>query len=328
MKRFILKVLILMVVNIVIYNVIMYLLYNKSFLESACTAPRNGEYDFLLMGTSHTQVFYDHIVEKIIQKKMKNLATGAAGVVPEKIFLTCFFEANNKTNQVIYFLDPWALYSSRWNEDNYILQQEGIEYSYLSKLIENKVSTKVVFNYFRDKLTDNSDKFMRELLMPKTISPEKIKPVENLQPDNKEIPSEDSAKVEAGKREARMAQKTPEEQQLANQAEDKQRLEISYNEGLSDKNFSKYSKHVEQIILLAKKNDAAISFIIPPTLMGEMPGHDNVIKLLSELKKKYKTEYFDFALEMQKQEFYWDREHLNVKGVEYFTQNYLKDLVK
>ena len=77
----------------------MYFLYNKSFLSSACTAPRNEKYDFVLMGTSHTQVFYNHVVEPIIPKKMKNLATGAAGVVPEKIFLTCFFEAKNKTNQ-------------------------------------------------------------------------------------------------------------------------------------------------------------------------------------------------------------------------------------
>lgn len=297
----------------------MYLIYGKSFLTSVCVLPRNEKYDFVLMGTSHTQLFYKHIVESIIPKQMKNLASGAAGVIPQKIQLLCFFQANNETKQIVYFLDPWVLYSNRWNEGNYILQQENIEYSYLFRLLENNVDKKVLFNYFRDKLIDNYDKFMRELLTPKVKVSEKTKLVEN--------PDENYAKTQAQNREALMAKKTPEEQLAANQAEDKQRLEVSYNEGLNDKNFSRYSKHVEQIILLSKKNNAAISFAIPPTLMGKMPGHNNTIKLLSELKKKYKIEYFDLALEMQDQEFYWDREHLTKKGVEYFTNNYLKQML-
>lgn len=327
MKKFISRILILIIVNIFIYSAVMYSLYNKSFLSSACTAPNNEKYDFILMGTSHTQGFYNYIVEGIIPKKMKNLATGAAGVIPEKIFLSCFFQASNSTHHIVYFLDPWALYSSRWNEDNYILQQEGIELSYLFKLIENKVSTKVVFNYFRDKLIDNYDKYMRKLLTPKPITVEKNKFEENLKPNNTENLDKDYAEDQTKKREALMATKTPEEQRKANQAEDNQRLEILYNEGVSDKNFSKYSKHIEQIILLAKKNNAKISFVIPPTLMGKMPGHDNTIELLSKMKKKYKTEYFDLSTEMQNQDFYWDREHLNRTGVEYFTKNYLKKIL-
>lgn len=313
MKKLVFRILALIVINIAIYHIVMYSLYKSSFLSSACTVPRNEKYDFLLMGTSHTQVFYNHIVEKIVLKKMKNISTGAAGVVPEKIMLSCFFEAKNTTNQVVYFLDPWILYSSRWNEDNYILQQEGIEYSYLYKLIENKVSTKVVFNYFRDKLIDNYENFMRGLLARPATSPlvEIVK--------RKENPPEIELAIEE--------KKTPEEQRNLDQAEDQQRLGILYNEGLNDKNFLRYSKHLEQTILLSKKNNATISFVIPPTLMGKMPGHDNAIKLLSELKKKYKIEYFDFALEMQDQEFYWDREHLTEKGVEYFTKNYLKKIL-
>lgn len=327
MKRFILKVLILIVINIIVYNAVIYSLYSKSFLSSACTAPRNEEYDFLLMGTSHTQVFYKHIVEDIIPREMKNLASGASGVIPQKIQLLCFFEANNKTKQVVYLLDPWSLYSSRWNEDNYILQQEGIEYSYFYKLLENNVSIKVIFNYFRDKLFDNYDKFVRELLAPKLLAPnETAQPEVNspvVEAEQKEV-----SVVEALKRERIMAEKTPEQQKVINDAADKQRLEVLYNEGISEDNFLRYSKHVEQIILLSKKNNAKISFVIPPTLMGKMPGHDNTIKLFSEMKNKYKTVYFDLSAEMQNQDFYWDREHLSKTGVEYFTENYLKKIIK
>lgn len=313
-----------MLVNIVIYNLIMYFLYNKSFLSSACTAPRNEKYDFLLMGTSHTQVFYNHIVEKIILKKMKNLATGAAGVIPEKIALTCFFEANNKTKQVVYLLDPWALYSTRWNEDNYIMQQEGMEYSYLSKLIENNVSTKVIFNYFRDKLINNYEKFIKGLLATPKITPP---PTSELVARKRKTPEEQYADDQVLKRKILIAQKTPEEQNAIDKAADKQRLDILYNEGVNEKNFLKYSQRLEQIILLSKKNNAKIFFIIPPTLMGYMPGHDKVIKLLSEFKNKYKTDYLDLSVEMQNPDFYWDREHLLTSGVEYFTQKYLKPIL-
>lgn len=320
MKRFISKILILLMINIIIYNFVIYILYNKSFLSSICTAPRNEKYDFVLMGTSHTQLFYNYIVEPIIAKKMKNLATGAAGVIPQKIQLECFFETNNKAKQVVYILDPWALYSDRWNEANYILQQEGIEYSYFFKLLGNNVDKKVLFNYFRDKLADNYDKFMRDLLTPKiTPSVEKPKPKDDLK--------EALANKEILLREERMAQKTLEEQDALNKAEDKQRLDALYDQGLNMRFFARYSKEVEKIILLAKENNSTIFFIIPPTLMGKMPGHDNTVRLLSGLKKRYGTNYFDLSTVMQSQDFYFDREHLSKSGVEYFTQNYLKKII-
>lgn len=321
MKKIISKILILLIINIIIYNLIIYLIYSKSFLSSICTAPRNEKYDFVLMGTSHTQLFYNYIVEPIISKKMKNLASGAAGVIPQKIQLECFFETNNKTKQVVYILDPWALYSDRWNETNYILQQESIEYSYFFKLLANNVDKKVLFNYFRDKLTDNYDKFVRDLLAPKVTSPvEKPKP--------KDDPNEAYTTKETSLREERMAQKTPEEQAALNKAEDKQRLDTLYDRGLNEQLFSRYSRQVKKVILLAKKNNAEIVFIIPPTLMGKMPGHDNTIKLLSELKKRYGINYFDLSAIMQTKNYYFDREHFNRPGVEYFTQNYLKEIVK
>lgn len=320
MKKFISKILILLIINIIIYNLIIYLIYNKSFLSSICTAPRNEKYDFVLLGTSHTQLFYNYIVEPIISKKMKNLATGAAGVIPQKIQLECFFETNNKSKQVVYVLDPWALYSDRWNETNYILQQEGVEYSYFFKLLKNNVDKKVLFNYFRDKLADNYDKFMRDLLTPKIAPPaEKAKP--------KDDPKEALAIKETLLREERMVQKTLEEQDELNKAEDKQRLDTLYDQGLNEQLFSRYSRQLEKIILLAKKNNAETVFIIPPTLMGKMPGHDNTIKLLSELKKRYGMNYFDLSNIMQTQDYYFDREHFNKTGVEYFTQNYLKKII-
>lgn len=326
MKKFIIKIAILILVNIAIYNLAIYSLYNKSFLTSACTAPKDEKYDFVLMGTSHGQVFYKHIVEPIISKKMKNLASGAAGIIPQKIQLECFFQAHNKTDKVVYLLDPWILHSNRWNESNYILQQENIEYSYLVKLLENNVDSKVLFNYFRDKLIDNYDKFMRELLTP-LVPIVKTKPVIQEEVKKRQNPDEEYAANEAQKREATMAQKTPEEQKVLNAAEDKQRLEILYDQGIKKEYFNKYSKELEKVILVAKKNNAQIVFIIPPTLMGKLPGHDNTIELLAQLKKTYGINYFDLSVEMQNQDFYWDREHLSRSGVEYFTQNYLKKIL-
>ena len=327
MKKFILRIFLFILTIIVTYNLIIYLLYGKSFLTSSCTSPKNEKYDFVLMGTSHTQVFYKYIVEKIISIKMKNLSTGAAGIIPEKIILICFFKANNKTKQIVYLLDPWILYSRRWNEDNYILQQEGIEYSYFLKLLENNIDKKVVFNYFRDKLIDNFNDFIRKSLTPKDITPTPV-PNQNLSLIKKpETLENDHGVEEQTKRDMIMAQNTPEEQLAIDKAGDKLRLDVLYNEGLNNKNFSKYSKHLEQVILLVKKHNARIVFIIPPTLMGKMPGSENVMKLLSRYKQDYGTNYYDLSLIMQDLIFYWDREHLTEKGVEYFTQNYLKRIL-
>ncbi len=310
MKKFTQKITLFLIANILFYHFMIYLIDGKGFLVSACNLAQRENFDFIMLGTSHTQVFYNHVVEKILPKKMKNLATGSAGVVPEKIRLLCFFESKNSTKNIIYILDPWALYSERWNENNIILQYENIEYSYTKKLISNGATKTVLFNYFRDKLTSNALVLINSYIKTKDIpTPQPKQPVQ--------IQIEESKKIE----------KTLEEQRKIDEALDKQRLEILYDEGLNQKRFSKYSQDVVEIIKLAKANHAHITFIIPPTLMGKMPGHEEVIKLLEEYKQKYNISYLDLTDEMQDQQYYWDREHFNENGVNFFTEHFLSKIL-
>lgn len=307
MKKIVYKIIIFLFINFLILNVVIF--YIQGNLNSSiCSSPNNMDYDVVIMGTSHAQAFTTNasLVEKIISKKIGTLTNGSAGVVPEKIFLSCFFKANNKTKQLVYFIDPWIFYAKRWNEDNYILQQDAIDYKYLLSLIENHATGKVIFNYFRDKLTFESI-FKKSIQISKDktekviVKSDKTKPVEEISEERKKYLEVVGLKG---------------------------RLGVLYLEGLNQDNFNKYSKVLEDIIKLAKKNNAQIILVIPPTNMGELPGRDQTVKLLKKLQIKYGSKYYDFSDVISDDSLYTeDNEHLNIKGVEYFTKKYFKTII-
>jgi hypothetical protein len=101
------------------------------------------------------------------------------------------------------------------------------------------------------------------------------------------------------------------------------RINSEYPSGLKTEIFKKYSNKFDQFISYGNKKDMKITFIIPPTLLNNIPGMNEMRAFLSDLKKNYKINFYDFSEVMKKPEYYYNHDHLNNYGVEYFTKNFL-----
>lgn len=299
MKKFTFKLALLFLINILIYYFIIVFTFG---FGSECSKKTHADYDIVLLGSSHGAHIDEVIVGNLLKKNVKNIAQNAAGIIPQYIRLTCFFQSRNTTKRIVYFLDPFVLYSSRWNEDDYILKYEGIEYHYFINLLKNGVSSNVIFDYLIDRLTTYSHDFINRTVIPQ-----------------KKVISQEKTANTTTKKDAEKKEKSTEELESAIKVQ----LDIYYNEGLNMEKFIKYSNILTKMILLGQKNNAKVTIIIPPGLLGKVPGTENVIKLLEKYKKDYSIKYYDFASEMQEQKFYYDIDHLTSDGVKYFTKHYL-----
>ena len=89
---------------------------NRFFMVQAATQDRYGQ---VILGTSHAAVFdYEDMnarLEQLTRTKVLNLAIAGAGVTVNRLSLE-YFLARHETSSVVYFLDSFAFYSSRWNE--------------------------------------------------------------------------------------------------------------------------------------------------------------------------------------------------------------------
>ena len=101
------------------------------------------------------------------------------------------------------------------------------------------------------------------------------------------------------------------------------RVNSEYPSGLQKKIFIKYARKFDQLISYANKNNIKITFIIPPTLLNNIPGMTEMKSFLSDLKKNYKVNFYDFSEVIKKPEFYYNHDHLNNDGVDYFTKRFL-----
>jgi len=105
------------------------------------------------------------------------------------------------------------------------------------------------------------------------------------------------------------------------------RLASLYIEPYDVNVFNHYASLLEQVVEHARAHHAKLTFIFPPTLLDDNRGKDKVLAILADFKVRYGTDYFDYSNEIQDNTLYYDHDHLNTKGVVYFTERYLKPLL-
>ncbi len=105
------------------------------------------------------------------------------------------------------------------------------------------------------------------------------------------------------------------------------RLDALYPEGYSKATFDSYVPELEKTIRLAQQHQSRIIFIIPATLLGHTPGHADLLALLDRFKAKYQIPYYDYANVIRTPGLFYNHDHLNVRGVGYFTERYLKPVL-
>ena len=112
---------------------------------------KNTQYDILMMGSSHGRIFSRNrnheIVERVLQKKVATIAGGGgACVIPEKVFLSTFYDMKNSTNAIFYFIDPWCFYTRKYNE-GYAFRNEPLDRILLQNLKSSEIDKTIISVY-------------------------------------------------------------------------------------------------------------------------------------------------------------------------------------
>ncbi len=165
-KRFIKKLSWFIVINIVLALAVLIIIKvtepsfkrtDETTEASFSSIPRNKQFDLVILGTSHAREFSRSgnkpIVESILHKSIWNLAKGFGhgGLVPSIAAWDLYTQRKNTTKRLVYFIDPWIFYYSKWNEENYFLEDEPLQWDILLNAINNHASTAVLINYLKAK---------------------------------------------------------------------------------------------------------------------------------------------------------------------------------
>lgn len=96
-----------------------------------------------------------------------------------------------------------------------------------------------------------------------------------------------------------------------------------------DSQYILYKQKLIQLINFSQKQNCKLYFILTPTLLGDMKGKHDLLNLIAGLKSKgLITDYANYSDLIENPELYYDTDHLNATGIDYFAKNYLKDFLK
>lgn len=253
----------------------------------------NARFDFLMLGTSHAEKFslwHNHErVERMLGKKIMNLSEGGGG--------------GGLVNQFIYF--------------QYFLQK-GNKAAALVYFIDP-------FVFYNDDLDFNPYVYEKEpfywdflWLALKNGIPEaslwnyfrsKIKPFWwQLRPE-----------TETGKSDFL---------ERADTSILKTRLAVIYSNGMDEKVRERKLETFFQIVGTAEAQNIRVFFVIPPTLLGTLPGTDKLTELLKKLKSEGRADFLDARNALTDPTLYYDHDHLNTAGITAFTEQYLKPFLE
>ena len=96
------------------------------------------------------------------------------------------------------------------------------------------------------------------------------------------------------------------------------RLQTLYMRPPQEKEFLKYAAQIENLIHLACVKQAHITFILPPTLLGEQPQTKRLLTFLQQMKNKYGISYFNHYDKVKDPSMFTDHDHLNEEGAKFY----------
>jgi hypothetical protein len=71
-----------------------------------------------------------------------------------------------------------------------------------------------------------------------------------------------------------------------------------------------------------------IKVVIPPTLIGETPGHREMVKELEVLQSQIGVSFVDHTSVINQVGLFSDHDHLNTQGIVTYTTDYLKPFLR
>lgn len=256
--------------------------------------PTDESFGLAILGTSHAYLFSrfeknHHIFEDTLGFPVFNMAMPfGGGILPARFYLETFFEQGNRTKTVVYFLDPFALYTPETNTGHKFVYYEPLHLKFLWKMARNGFPPGRIFTYVRSKFSvdwlfqrPEPLTFHTGSLAGQTLSPKLIQ----------------------------------------------QRILSLYPDGMEEKNFHRYRRELLRIAALCEWEGVAFQVVIPPTLLGPEPGASSVLEWLTEMKGPYGFEVRDWCGAMADPQYYYNLDHLNTEGVRYLVENLLRPML-
>lgn len=288
MKRLLLKILALGLLNAALYALIVTAVESRHAATNwqkpshFYTIPKDQQFDMVLLGSSEGWAFSrdgnHHRMENILGMKVFNLSKPGAGLVPAKVYLSYFYKRGNRTKRLVYYLDQWIFYSDKWNEKCYFLDREPIRPGVLPILLENKVHPNVIHYYFSKKLSPRHmfhfEKNVRHRDNRRwTVLPTSIlkKTVRSLYPDK-----------------------------------------------LNSANFEHYSRVFHDIVDMAQRHGAEVTVVLPSAMFTvNVTGskRNRWLELLERTRRERGVRVYDWRAVLRDGRFFVDPHHLNTDGI-------------
>jgi len=300
MKRFAIKAVAFILINILIGGAVLTVVNSRYAFKQYETdsillpMPRDTHYGVLIMGTSRGQLFTRYkdnleTVETAFGANVYNLSIPfGGGILPSKMFLTTFFERGNRADTVLYFIDPFVMFSPKPNREHRLVNYEPLWPTFLWQMVKNDMPRERIVTYIQSKFTKRWFTQTPQLMTR----------------NNKRMHDD---------------QVNPEKVKMRNDS--------LYFDGLNEQHFQTYAAVLDDILERANHEGCRVILAFPPTLLGEQPGSDRLLAELEKLHKKRTFEFHDFSNTIQDPAQYFDYDHLNSDGVEKFTKEYLKPII-
>lgn len=253
--------------------------------------PSNATRDYVLLGSSHAYLlsrFRDNaaLTESILGGSVENLAMpSGGGIRPARLYLEEFLARGNQTKHVIYFLDPFVFYSPGPNDQHKFVYFEPLQARFLLRLIGDGYPPRQIFAYGRSKLSYGWFFQKAEPLIAHTGTVDE-------------------------------ASRTPDRIAL--------RMDSLYMDGLREAYFLRYATELERIMTLCESRDIPLDLVTMPTLLGPEPGDARMREWLTTMAATHLFRSVSFVDAMRDGQWFYNLDHLNTAGVEYFLRTLLE----
>jgi hypothetical protein len=244
---------------------------------------QDTHYDVLMMGISHARIFSRHRnherFESTTGKSMINLSQGGGfgGLDNQLLHLNYFLYKGNSADQLILVLSPMLMFNRNTDRTRVAFEREPFDPEFFRFVAEHGVENRY----------QQLGYYLRSKLFWNWIT---ARPT-SLDRMDKQIDGLDSAA---------MARTMP----------------GAYPYGLDPAQFADRSAVAQSILKVAHSNGMRIIVVMPASLFGKWPGHDETMAWLETVRDDYNLRIVDLSERwVMRTEYFYDHHHLNTDGV-------------
>jgi hypothetical protein len=229
-------------------------------------------------------------VEHILDQKIMNIGQGGAacGLSEQLYYLDYFYREKNATRKLLYVVSPPLIFSEKLPISSETFEKEVFAFDFFAGYLQSPGENK------RERLFH----YLRSKLNWKWLS---LKP-RSLDGKYDSLVRVNTKAVENG-------------------------MVMAMGDTLSSDRFRYSASILEQTITLAAQHNTEVIFIIPPAVFGKWRGHGELVTLLKKFQEEHQCPWYDFSESVMEPRYYYDHHHMNTKGVEHFTRQYLNDIL-